>query len=366
MSTLRKKAAAKVAGGPMLPPPPPRPFGAPPPPRFTPASHTATPPEECFDDVSDLDVAEDVFRVYRSAGPAAAAASTAAKGGESPAAVMLLHGAGTCAMSWGLCAAELRKTSQVVAVDLRGHGHTRCKDGTDLSAGRLCADIAAVMAKVFTEGQRVLLVGHSLGGALAVHLAGGGGAAPELPVKLVGCVVVDVVEGTALESLRHMETVLARRPARFGGVSEVIQWGVSGAGLRNLASARASMPPQVVEVEEGKEGGELRWRTDLLATEPFWEGWFLGMSTAFMSSPCPKLLLLAGTDRLDKELAIGHMQGKFQMTVVTDCGHFMQEDRPEEIAAMINGFLRRFTAALPKVADFCRKPSNATSPPPLV
>lgn len=38
-----------------------------------------------------------------------------------------------------------------------------------------------------------------------------------------------------------------------------------------------------------------------------------------------RLLILAGTDRLDKTLMIGQMQGKFQLEVVTDVGHMLHE-----------------------------------------
>jgi hypothetical protein len=46
---------------------------------------------------------------------------------------------------------------------------------------------------------------------------------------------------------------------------------------------------------------------------PFWNGidvdWFKGLSGKFLASRAGKLLLLAGTDRLDKPLMIGQMQG---------------------------------------------------------
>ena len=35
--------------------------------------------------------------------------------------------------------------------------------------------------------------------------------------------------------------------------------------------------------------------------------------------------MLAGTDRLDKELMIGQMQGRFQMVVVPGVGHMLHE-----------------------------------------
>ncbi|XP_027914005.1 protein phosphatase methylesterase 1-like isoform X4 [Vigna unguiculata] len=64
-------------------------------------------------------------------------------------------------------------------------------------------------------------------------------------------------------------------------------------------------------------------------------------SDKFLSSPVPKLLLLAGTDRLDRSLTIGQMQGKFQMVVVRHTGHAIQEDVPDEFATLIVNFISR-------------------------
>ena len=52
-----------------------------------------------------------------------------------------------------------------------------------------------------------------------------------------------------------------------------------------------------------------KWRINLAKTEKHWVGWFKGLSAAFLSIPVPKMLLLAGVDRLDKELTVGQMQG---------------------------------------------------------
>lgn len=57
--------------------------------------------------------------------------------------------------------------------------------------------------------------------------------------------------------------------------------------------------------------GKYEWRIDLRKTEPYWSGWFQGISTIYLSAPVPKLLILAGVDRLDKTLTVAHMQGMF-------------------------------------------------------
>lgn len=51
------------------------------------------------------------------------------------------------------------------------------------------------------------------------------------------------------------------------------------------------------------------WRIDLSRTEQHWFGWFKDLSTAFLNVPVPKVLLLAGVDRLDRQLTVGQMQG---------------------------------------------------------
>ena len=58
------------------------------------------------------------------------------------------------------------------------------------------------------------------------------------------------------------------------------------------------------------------WRTPLERTQPFWEGWYKGLSEAFLKVSAPKVLMLAGTDRLDKPLMVGQMQGRFQLSLL--------------------------------------------------
>ena len=45
---------------------------------------------------------------------------------------------------------------------------------------------------------------------------------------------------------------------------------------------------------------------------------------------------------MDKDLTIAHMQGKFKMVVIDNCGHVIQEDRPEAVAQAFMQFLEKF------------------------
>lgn len=128
--------------------------------------------------------------------------------------------------------------------------------------------------------------------------------------------------------------------------------------MRNTISARVSVPALLCRSAPETSAGSTKsippkrsmstsvstswtWRTDLAATQPYWEGWFQGLSRKFLDAKGGKLLLLAGTDRLDKDLMIGQMQGKYQLQVFPDAGHFIHEDLAEKTAMMVADFYRR-------------------------
>ena len=114
-----------------------------------------------------------------------------------------------------------------------------------------------------------------------------------------------------------METYLSTRPTSFTSLAAGIEWHTRSRTIRNQTSARVSVPSLLVDSHDNTSSDtvtnnprEWTWRTDLSATKPFWENWFVGLSQKFLEARGGKLLLLAGTDRLDKELTIGQMQGK--------------------------------------------------------
>ncbi len=87
------------------------------------------------------------------------------------------------------------------------------------------------------------------------------------------------------------------------------------------------MPPQVMQVTDEPTGlQKYVWRTNLLATKQYWTEWFDGLTQTFLGLSTKKMLFLAGAERMDTELTVAHMQGKYEMQVIADCGHVIQED----------------------------------------
>ncbi|KAM7397783.1 hypothetical protein PAMA_005893 [Pampus argenteus] len=268
-----------------------------------------------------------------------------------------------------------RINCRVVAMDLRAHGDTKVKNPEDLSADTMAKDIGKVVEALYGDNPPpIMVIGHSMGGAIAVHTA----AANHIP-SLLGICVIDVVEGTAMDALNSMQNFLRSRPKTFKSLENAIEWSVKSGQIRNIESARVSMGGQVKKCEEStssqsvsnsiegiieeeeeeeveeesnkkrmkeddqetKKESVFTWRVELSKTEKYWEGWFRGLSALFLTCPVPKLLLLAGVDRLDKDLTIGQMQGKFQMQVLPQCGHAVHEDAPEKVADALATFMVR-------------------------
>jgi len=164
----------------------------------------------------------------------------------------------------------------------------------------------------------------------------------EKKYRIAGVTVIDVVEGSAIEALPHMMNLLNARPDGFDSVEEAVEWHVTTKTIRNPTSARVSVPAIVKPSESTlSHVPAYVWRTTLRSTAPYWQGWFSGLSSKFLAARTARLLVLAGTDRLDKELMIGQMQGKFQMEVIPGVGHMVQEDNPTRLAEIMVEFWRR-------------------------
>ncbi|KAM3722747.1 putative protein phosphatase methylesterase [Dirofilaria immitis] len=275
---------------------------------------------EFFDKKLSLNINNDVFCVYT-------------KGDKGPIFYML-HGGGYSGLTWAALTEELSSQvqCQIVAPDLRGHGDTITTDELDLSTERQMEDIVAIHQNICAgEAIPTFIIGHSMGGALSVHVA-----ASNRIENVVGIAVIDVVEGTAMEALKTMKHFLRSRPQKFGSIGAAVEWCCKSGTAKNSRAARVSMPAQI------KKTGDLyTWRIDLSKTEPHWIGWFKGLSKLFLSCRAPKLLVLAGVDRLDTDLIVGQMQGKFQETILPKAGHAVQEDSPEDLADTLASFAIR-------------------------
>ncbi|MBU3561786.1 MAG: alpha/beta fold hydrolase [Rhodoferax sp.] len=90
--------------------------------------------------------------------------------GTSPSHLLLLHGTGSSAHTWGAIFAELSKHYTVVAVDLPGHGFTKNLGNKTLSLDQL-ADTLTDLRKALKIDYFDSIIGHSAGATLALSYA---------------------------------------------------------------------------------------------------------------------------------------------------------------------------------------------------
>lgn len=282
------------------------------------------------------------------------------------------HGAGSSGLTFAVLSKKLRQvfTDQaedghvpgIISYDVRHHGHTKIKGAPsdakpDYSLDTLSSDFLEVVKRVYErnnwiaddtvetvgsagspEAPPLMLVGHSLGGSVITTAASTG----RLPAHIIGAVLLDIVEGSAVEALQSMNMILNSRPKSFATLEKGIEWHVRSSTIRNRESASVSVPGVLSQTGASDQASHpWTWITNLRDTEEFWPSWFKGLSARFLAIPSARLLILAGTDRLDKELMIGQMQGKYQLIVFQDSGHFVQEDTPDKTALSLLDFWTR-------------------------
>ncbi len=105
--------------------------------------------------------------------------------------IALLHGFTQTAACWGPFADELSTTHSLVAIDLPGHG----------GSGEVRADLSQTTELVASSIDRSIVIGYSLGGRVALHLALGH---PQLVERLV---IIGATGGLDSEEERRQRRV---------------------------------------------------------------------------------------------------------------------------------------------------------------
>ena len=146
------------------------------------------------------------------------------------------HGAGSSGLSFALFASRFRNllpNAGILSLDARGHGETKvesletssAKNILDLGLEVLSQDLVDVIRMIQREMAwpnlpDLILIGHSLGGAVVTDVAVGG----RLGNAVLGYAVLDVVEGSAVDALQSMHSYLSTRPNAFPSIASGIEW----------------------------------------------------------------------------------------------------------------------------------------------
>jgi pimeloyl-ACP methyl ester carboxylesterase len=214
---------------------------------------------------------------------------------------------------------HFRRRHRVVAVDLRGHGESD-KPGQEYTMAGLADDLAWLCGQLGVE--KPVVVGHSMGGVVALQLAA---RLPKPPAAIVALDSPIALPSALLRHLRSLDEPLKgtryREEARR--FAEGLFLPTDDAGRRARIVEQMSSAPQhvIISASEG------------LFADPY------ASAAAAPTIPIPLLVVTsAGSHMSDlgrlRELCPDLVTGQ-----TVGAGHFHQLEVPEQVNAMIERFI---------------------------
>ena len=227
-------------------------------------------------------------------------------------ATVLIHGAGGSHLHWP---ASLRRIpgAAVHAIDLPGHGRSE-------GAGRQCVEDYAAVVLGFLDAlglQRAILIGHSMGGAIAQTVA------LSAPQRVAGLVLI----GTGAR-LRVAPAILSGLEQDFDQTVRLLSEWIWGPGTEPALVAEGRR--QMLAV------GSAVLLGDFLACDRFDVREQVGGIVA------PTLAITGSEDRMTPprfgRWLTDHIPGA-RFVLVEGAGHMAALERPEEVAAAVQDWL---------------------------
>ncbi len=221
-------------------------------------------------------------------------------------AIVFIHGWTCDHTHWRFQAPEFRKSFRVIAIDLPGHGASGA-DRTSWSIDGLGADVAAVVRGL--KLKQVVLVGHSMGGPVALA------AAPKLRGVLRGIVAVDSLHNV---EFRASSDAAARIVKRFEDDFE-------GAWTRFMRRFFANPDSEILKsILERRDVPDRKAATLLLADYNRFD-----FKAALVAAGVPVRAINAAKP-FRTEVEINRKYGDFDAVLIPDVGHFLMLEKPAE------------------------------------
>jgi pimeloyl-ACP methyl ester carboxylesterase len=229
---------------------------------------------------------------------------------------VFVHGAGENSLLWRRTLDSLSGSERAVAVDLPGHpsGNIEC---------RTVGEYSAALHKFIQDSglQRPVVVGHSMGGAIALTLA------IAHPEELGGLVLVST--GAKLGVSPQILKGLAEQPMR--AIEKVITpWSFNSIDLGLGREARAALSVSNLPV----------FLNDYLACNGF------DVREELPKIALRSLVVCGDKDRMTPPKFSHYMNANLpqsEIRFVKDSGHMLPIEKPDAFGAVVQSFLSTFT-----------------------
>jgi len=252
----------------------------------------------------------------RVSGPAGALAVD--DGGRDGLPVVFVHSLAGNSTHWAGQLQHLRPARRAVALDLRGHGRSEPPKNDDYSIAAMAEDVATV---VNTLGLgRLVLVGHSMGGGVALTYAG------THPDRVAGLLLLDPIGDGKQIPPAEANSFLGGFESDYDNASREYWTRIAGPQnairTRLLADLRATPQEALLQV----------------------------LRSVMQFDPDPALARYRGpvlsvvTPQNDMPMSLHRVGKGFPHRVVAGTGHWIQLDKPEEFNRLLDEFLESIEA----------------------
>jgi esterase len=241
--------------------------------------------------------------------------------------LIILHGLLGSADNWPSMSRRLGAHYQVFAVDLRNHGRSPHSDILDY-------DVMAADLREFMEQQalrRIMLLGHSLGGKVAMQFA------IDYSDQVDRLVIVDIgpkpYEPSQRCLLKALQSLDLTRYKSFADVDAALAAKISDKSLRQFLLKNLA----------GDENGRLRWKIHLEAIYQNYDELLRGLSPE-RSFNKPTLFIRGGRSNYiedDDARLIRQLFPQAEIVTLPEAGHWVHVDLPEEFFQTVVNFLNR-------------------------
>ena len=250
--------------------------------------------------------------------------------------VTLLHGFTQSGRSWREVIAHMPERWRWIVPDLRGHGQTEVDRGAPCSMDACTADLVRLWDELGVD--KTHLVGYSMGGRLALHVAA---RHPERVLSMLTIGAHAGLDEDAREGRRRGDEALAERIERDGVGPFVDYWG----SLPLFAGLERRGPAYATEVRADRLKNHAAGLACSLrgmgagVMEPVWD------ELELITFPCTFVAgqLDHGYVASARRLAATVRHGRVE--VVLRAGHAVHQERPEALARVLAAHLAAASAA---------------------
>jgi pimeloyl-ACP methyl ester carboxylesterase len=255
--------------------------------------------------------------------------------------ILFLHGVGLTARTWDLVCLGLRREFHCLALDQRGHGDSDWPADGDYGIEALRTDVRGLVNELDLD--RFLLVGHSLGGMVALSYA-----VEEAPT-LRGLVMVDSAPGertpppTTDTPAPNRVIDFMSGPAELDSVEDFVRRAMAFNPARDPRLLRRSLLYNLRQLPDGRWTWKYDRRRILARDRVRMAASRRALWDALPAVTCPTLVVRGArseslSDATAAEFAAALPDGRWG--TVADAGHTIQGDNPRGLLGVLKPFFK--------------------------